>query len=87
MESKLTRFFEDLREQGLRTPGTDYIAASLAALSDQSDQALVHLESAVEKGWSKLWWLEQDPAFDALRSDTRFAQVVATLQARLAGTR
>ncbi len=80
---RLETFFDKMREQGLRTPGTDYVVANLAALSDQPEQALAHLKSAVERGWSKLWWLEQDPAFDTLRSDPRYLNVINILQARI----
>ncbi len=87
LKIKFDNFFQKLLQQGLRTAGTDYIAASIAAVDDQPELAMSYLTEAINRGWSKLWWLTQDPAFYPLRDDPAYVAGVEKLRSRLAVSR
>ncbi len=80
---KLDEYFQQLLKQGLKTAGTDYISASLAAVNNRPEQAITHLTTAINRGWSKLWWLKQDPAFELLRDHSGYKSLVIQLISRI----
>ncbi len=82
ISKRFEEFFWHLREQGLRTAGTDYIAASISAVNNRPELALTHLTIAIDRGWSKLWWITQDPAFHSLADHPGFIAQLAKLRER-----
>ena len=63
----------DEKIKGGGTP--DYRVATLVALGEK-DQALKDLEKGFEKGPYGFMWFKVDPRFDALRSDSRFQNLM-----------
>jgi TolB-like protein/DNA-binding winged helix-turn-helix (wHTH) protein len=69
------RILAELDEK-IKTGGTpDYRVATLVALGEK-DQALKDLEKGFEKGPYGFMWFKVDPRFDALRSDSRFQNLM-----------
>jgi tetratricopeptide (TPR) repeat protein len=58
---------------------TSYGYALIYAGLKEKDQALIWLRKAVEERSHWLVWIRVDPRFDALRSDTRFQQLIETV--------
>lgn len=56
-----------------------YDLASIAASLGDMDQALELLDRAVEERSTLLGWLRLDPAFEALRSDARFEEILVRI--------
>lgn len=48
-------------------------------LAGNIDQALKHLESAVDKGWGHKDWLENDTDLDPLRDSPRFKAIAEAM--------
>jgi adenylate cyclase len=55
-------------------------AACLRARSGEKEQALDLLEKVLNKGWGKKDWIENDPDYDSLRGEPRFAAMLARLK-------
>jgi len=71
----LRRFDEIARNRFVTSYGYALIYAGLG----EKEQALIWLRKAVEERSHWLVWIRVDPRFDALRSDTRFQQLVGTV--------
>jgi tetratricopeptide (TPR) repeat protein len=71
----LGRFDELARNRFVTSYGYALIYAGL----HQNDQALMWLRKAVDERSHWLVWIELDPRFDSLRSDSRFHQVSAAV--------
>ena len=56
------------------------LACAYSTLGD-SDDALDMLDRAVQQGRGNLEWIEHDPDFDNLRSDSRFDAIVNRIRA------
>jgi TolB-like protein/Tfp pilus assembly protein PilF len=52
--------------------GVRYNVACLYAVDRQTDRAISCLEEAIERGFWRRDWIEQDPDLDSLRDDPRF---------------
>jgi hypothetical protein len=53
----------------------DYLAYVLLALGER-ERAIALLSEAVEQRSASVMWINVDPRFDALRTDTRFAALL-----------
>lgn len=62
---------------------TYFVLASSHALLGRNDEAFQWLDRALEKGYSNYVWLLLEPAFEELRRDERFEQVVADMQSEV----
>jgi tetratricopeptide (TPR) repeat protein len=71
----LRRFDDIARNRFVTSYGYALIYAGLR----DKEQALIWLRKAVEERSHWLVWIRVDPRFDALRSDTRFQQLVGTV--------
>jgi TolB-like protein/DNA-binding winged helix-turn-helix (wHTH) protein len=71
----LRRFDDIARNRFVTSYGYALIFAGLR----EKEQALIWLRKAVEERSHWLVWIRVDPRFDALRSDTRFQQLVGTV--------
>lgn len=78
------QYFKRLSDDGRENPGIVYARASFEALRGDRRAAMSTLQTAVDEGWSKLWFLEQDPLFSDLRTDVGFESIVFGLRERLA---
>jgi DNA-binding winged helix-turn-helix (wHTH) protein/TolB-like protein/Tfp pilus assembly protein PilF len=78
----LDGYLAQLRDAGHRWPGIDYLAAGVATLQDRDDDALRHLDAALDGGWRRAWWPRVDPALAPLRSDPRFQRWLLEIDAR-----
>jgi adenylate cyclase len=56
-----------------------YNLACVYALAGLSNEALDHLDIAVQNGFRQRGWLENDSSLDSVRSDPRFEKIVASL--------
>ena len=68
-------------------PASLYTRAQVLALEGNADAALDALQSAVEAGWSRLYWMRVDPALSSIAAAPRFSLLVDELQQRLAQQR
>jgi tetratricopeptide (TPR) repeat protein len=71
----LRRFDDISRSRFVTSYGYALIYAGLS----NKEQALIWLRKALEERSHWLVWIRVDPRFDALRSDTRFQQLVSTV--------
>ncbi len=81
----------DLLDQGLRQgaggPRTAVMAAAVAALDGRHDQALAHLQQAFELGWRRHGMIENHLAFDSIRSDDRYLDLIRQMRNATAAMR
>jgi tetratricopeptide (TPR) repeat protein len=56
----------------------DYIVAKLCAVRGDTDRSLQHLKRAMEEGYKDIDDVYKDPGFSALRTDARFAELMAS---------
>ena len=70
-----------LVERAKSDPGTwtAYEVAKIYAATGDRDQAFAWLERARSDGFAVLWQVRLDYAFDDLRDDPRYAQLLRTL--------
>ena len=61
-----------------------YNLACSLSLTGQADAAFAALGKAVDRGYSDADWMQGDKDFDSIRSDPRFAMLLAQVQARSA---
>src|SRR5438309_4561245 len=59
--------------------GVLYNLACTYALAGSNDEAIEHLNKAVQNGFGQREWLENDSALDSIRGDTRFQGVMQKL--------
>jgi TolB-like protein/DNA-binding winged helix-turn-helix (wHTH) protein len=68
---------ERQRSEWKQKPGEPYDLAVLYARTDDKQNAFVWLEKAYQARSTQLtYWLRTDPAFDSLRSETKYAELV-----------
>jgi len=68
---------EQQRSEWKRKPGEPYRLAALYARTGDKQNAFVWLEKAYQARSTELtYWLRTDPAFDSLRSDSKYADLV-----------
>jgi TolB-like protein/tetratricopeptide (TPR) repeat protein len=68
---------ERQRSEWKQKPGEPYDLAVLYARTDDKQNAFVWLEEAYQARSTQLtYWLRTDPAFDSLRSETKYAELV-----------
>ncbi len=56
--------------------GALFNGACLFAKNGDKDKAISLLEFAIEKGYGKKEWIEQDPDYDSLRNESRFKALI-----------
>jgi uncharacterized protein YpiB (UPF0302 family) len=75
----LQSWLDGLKEISKRGYVSPYNIAQMCARLEQKEQAIAWLERAYNERDSKLTYIKIDPAFDAIRSDPRFQQLVQRL--------
>jgi Tfp pilus assembly protein PilF len=73
---------EELTTRGGRTATPECSIASIYAALGNSSAAFEHLERAFALHLMQMLWLKVDPRFEPLRSDPRFAGLLASLRLR-----
>src|SRR5262245_50527384 len=63
-------------------PQTLYQLAAAHALNNNKKQSFDALKRAIEKGWQDAAEIEQNPAFDSIRRDTMYRQLLETIQTK-----
>lgn len=76
-----------VQQSGSGAPGPGYAQASLLALQGDNQAALAALRTAVDSGWSILWFLERDPVFTAYHGNLEFESIREQLRTHLAAER
>lgn len=64
-----------------------YSMAQIKMLQQNKDEALYYLQGAIDAGWLQMWRTTLEPSFELLNDDTRFAQMMGGIDARLATMR
>ena len=78
--SQSLEILEDLRDQGIVSPGVEHTTAMIYALRGETDEALEYLRRAVEMGWRRAWMTEIHPNFQNLREDPRFRDLMREIR-------
>ena len=60
-----------------------YHAACVFSLLGESEEALVWLRTAVERGHQEFWWARVDSDLDYLRGQRRFNEIMADWETHL----
>ncbi len=81
LRAALAEFLDRMERQGHAWHAIHYLRGTLAAQEGDFEAALAALERAVATGWRRGWWMRLDPSLAPLRTDPRFTQLLATLDA------
>jgi TolB-like protein/DNA-binding winged helix-turn-helix (wHTH) protein/Flp pilus assembly protein TadD len=73
-------WLDSLSAQGGDWPGLHFLRAQLAAQSGDGEAAFTSLTNAVDRGWRREWILRAEPAFAALRGDSRYSALLKRIQ-------
>ena len=74
-------------QESADSPGRVYARATIHALKGNDRDALASLGSAVQRGWSELWFVERDPAFADYHGNPIYESIIEQLKARLLAER
>jgi hypothetical protein len=86
-ESTAGKYLDDIEAAGHVWHGLHYLRATLQAAGGNATGALKSLTTAVDLGWRRAWLLRVDPAFEDLRADPRFQQLLARIDQANAASR
>ncbi len=64
-----------------------HLMAQVAALNADRDEALARLRAAIDNGFLRHWFLDNDPLFEAWRDDPEFVALVTRLRTHAAAER
>ena len=53
------------------------------AIRGEKDEALLWLQKAIDAGYDNYTWMSVDPAFENLRDDPRFRQMIAEMKSKV----
>ena len=59
--------------------GVLYNLACTYALAGSNDEAIEHLNKAIQNGFGQREWVENDPALDPIRGDPRYHTILRKL--------
>ncbi len=81
------RTLNDYEQRGVTAPAFSFHRARLLALRGDTARAMTSLQTAVDRGWRRAWWVSRDPAFEQLRGESAFKSVLQKIDAQLAAQR
>ncbi|MCZ6499297.1 MAG: FlgO family outer membrane protein, partial [Gammaproteobacteria bacterium] len=74
--------------QNLLYPAGDlHVLAAIDAIQGNQERALNWLRQAIDAGWTRVWFTEQDPNFASLLDDPEFQEIMTETKGRLDGMR
>ena len=76
------RTLNDYEQRGVTAPAFSFHRARLLALRGDTARALTSLQSAVDRGWRRAWWMRRDPAFERLRDESAFKAILQKIDAQ-----
>jgi hypothetical protein len=78
---------DQARRQGAGGPRTELMASAVAALDGRSDEALDRLQQAFDLGWRRHGMIEHHLAFDSIRSEDRYNDLLRRMRESTAAMR
>ena len=78
------RTLNDYEQRGVTAPAFSFHRARVLALRGDTARALTSLQSAVDRGWRRAWWVRRDPALERLRGESAFSAILQKMDAQLA---
>ena len=77
------RTLNDYEQRGVTAPAFSFHRARMLALRGDTARALTSLQTAVDRGWRRAWWINRDPAFEQLRGESAFKALLQKIDAQL----
>jgi TolB-like protein/Tfp pilus assembly protein PilF len=74
------QLLDQARRQGAGGPRTALMAAAVASLDGRRDEALDHLQQAFNLGWRRHGIIEHHLAFDSIRNDDRYNDLLRRMR-------
>jgi TolB-like protein/Flp pilus assembly protein TadD len=84
---KFEKYTVDSKVTQSNNPSYYMNMAQIKALKNDKEEAYYYLQGAIGLGWVRVWEAEFDPAFALLSQETRFAQMMGGVKAKLATMR
>jgi DNA-binding winged helix-turn-helix (wHTH) protein/TolB-like protein/Tfp pilus assembly protein PilF len=81
---EVERSLNEYEQRGVTAPAFGFHRARILALRGDAVRALTALQTAVDRGWRRAWWMRRDPAFARLRSEEAFGALLRKIDAQLA---
>ena len=78
------RTLNDYEQRGVTAPAFSFHRARVLALRGDTARAMASLQTAVDRGWRRAWWVRRDPAFERLRGESAFKAILQKMDAQLA---
>lgn len=76
-------FLEKTGQENRANAGNYYNRALVHAMLNNTNEAINHLQAAIDSGWFMLWQAEIEPIFSGLAQEPRFKQMMGGVAARL----
>lgn len=78
------RRLNDYEQHSVTAPAFSFHRARLLALRGDTARARASLQTAVDRGWRRAWWVRLDPALERLRDESAFSVLLQKMDAQLA---
>ncbi len=83
MAGQFYRTAFEFREEDKIYNGQFYNAACTFSLANDADESFKYLDKAIQYGWWDIAWMKKDSDFDNVRSDKRWKETEAKMQAAI----
>ena len=88
MLAKSREHITDRLSEDLLYPAGDlHVLAAIDAIQGHRERALNGFRQAIDAGWTRVWFTEQDPNFASLLDDPEFQEIMTETKGRLDGMR
>jgi TolB-like protein/Tfp pilus assembly protein PilF len=78
------RYLQSGKQKKATKPNYYYNMALLHALRGDEAESFNYLQGAIDAGWVQVWQAKLEPIFAAMKTQTRFSQMMGGINARLA---
>jgi transcriptional activator of cad operon len=82
--NEVERWLNNYEQRGVTAPAFSFHRARILAMRGDVVRAVAALQTAVDHGWKRMWWVRTDPALGRLRDEDAFNAMVAKVEAELA---